>query len=65
MALQLAWYKNQGKFTAVYEAASTRLFLHGRTEVIRSFSRESLLFIQAMNHPNVKVVLTFCTVSLT
>lgn len=65
MALQLAWYKNQGKFSAVYETASTRLFLHGRTEVIRSLSRESLLFVQAMNHPNVKVVSTFCRVSLT
>lgn len=56
MALQLAWLKDQGKFTAVYETASTRLFLHGRTEVIRSFSRESLLFVQAMNRPDVKVI---------
>lgn len=54
MALQLAWHKDQGQLTAVYETASTRLFLHGRTDVIRSFSRESLLFIQAMNQPHVK-----------
>jgi carnitine O-acetyltransferase len=48
MALQLAWMRDQGKPTAVYETASTRFFLHGRTEVIRSFSKESLLFVQSM-----------------
>lgn len=45
MALQLAWYEDQGKFTPVYETASTRMFLHGRTEVIRSLSKESMEFI--------------------
>ncbi|KAG8822644.1 hypothetical protein FRC17_009501, partial [Serendipita sp. 399] len=49
MALQLAWMKDQRKPTAVYETASTRMFLHGRTEVIRSFSKESLAFIRAMD----------------
>lgn len=48
MALQLAWMKDQGKPTAIYETASTRFFLHGRTDVIRSFSKESLLFVQSM-----------------
>ncbi|KAG8825335.1 hypothetical protein FRC17_008729, partial [Serendipita sp. 399] len=49
MALQLAWMKDQKKPTAVYETASTRMFLHGRTEVIRSFSKESLAFVRAMD----------------
>lgn len=49
MALQMAWIKDQGRPTAVYETASTRLFLHGRTEVIRSLSQESLAFVQSMN----------------
>ncbi|KIM26272.1 hypothetical protein M408DRAFT_330655 [Serendipita vermifera MAFF 305830] len=52
MALQLAWNLDQGKVTAVYETGSTRLFLHGRTEVIRSLSTQSLQWVQAMNDPN-------------
>ncbi|GAA97179.1 hypothetical protein E5Q_03855 [Mixia osmundae IAM 14324] len=47
-ALQLAWFKDQGKATATYETASTRLFLHGRTDVIRSFSEDSWRWVQAM-----------------
>ncbi|KZV97484.1 acyltransferase ChoActase/COT/CPT [Exidia glandulosa HHB12029] len=52
MALQLAWYKDQGYFTATYETALTRFFLHGRTETIRSFSAESRLFVKAMTDPS-------------
>ncbi|KDQ14502.1 hypothetical protein BOTBODRAFT_109970 [Botryobasidium botryosum FD-172 SS1] len=48
MALQLAWYKSQGHFTATYETASTRLFLHGRTDVIRTLSSESRAFVKGM-----------------
>jgi Choline/Carnitine o-acyltransferase len=51
MALQLAWNLDQGKPTAIYETASTRLYLHGRTEVIRSLSAESVRWVQAMNDP--------------
>jgi len=51
MALQLAWYKDQGYFTATYETALTRFFLHGRTETIRSFSAESRDFVLAMVDP--------------
>ena len=50
MALQLAFLKDRGHPTAVYETASTRLFLHGRTEVIRSLSKESVAFVEAMVH---------------
>lgn len=49
MALQLAWHKDQGgKPTATYETASTRLFLHGRTDVIRTLSEDSWNFVQAV-----------------
>ncbi|WVQ66414.1 uncharacterized protein L199_004594 [Kwoniella botswanensis] len=47
-ALQLAWYKDQGYATATYETASTRMMLHGRTDVIRSLSSESRSFVKSM-----------------
>jgi carnitine O-acetyltransferase len=47
-ALQLAWYKDQGYATATYETASTRMMLHGRTDVIRTLSVESRSFVKAM-----------------
>ncbi|GAA5914862.1 hypothetical protein JCM6882_007824 [Rhodosporidiobolus microsporus] len=48
MALQLAYHKTQNEFTATYETASTRLFKHGRTDVIRSFSEDSWKWVRAM-----------------
>ncbi|EPQ31479.1 uncharacterized protein PFL1_00814 [Pseudozyma flocculosa PF-1] len=48
MALQLAYAKVHGKQTSTYETASTRLFKHGRTDVIRSFSDEAYDFVRAM-----------------
>jgi len=48
MALQLAWYRTRHCFTAVYETALTRLFKHGRTETIRSFTTESRAFVLGM-----------------
>jgi Choline/Carnitine o-acyltransferase len=55
MAMQLAWYKVQGCFTAVYETATTQMFIRGRTEAIRSFSLESWLFVTAMTDPKSSV----------
>ncbi|EPQ54332.1 acyltransferase ChoActase/COT/CPT [Gloeophyllum trabeum ATCC 11539] len=52
MALQLAWYRTRHCFTAVYETALTRLFLHGRTETIRSLTTESRAFVLAMLDPS-------------
>ncbi|KAG8889405.1 hypothetical protein FRB98_004498 [Tulasnella sp. 332] len=52
MAIQLAWYKDQGYMTATYETASTRLFKHGRTEVIRTLSGPSRAFVKAMSDPS-------------
>ncbi|KAH8117830.1 carnitine acetyltransferase [Phellopilus nigrolimitatus] len=48
MAMQLAWYRTRGNFTATYETALTRLFLHGRTETIRTLTTDSRQFILAM-----------------
>ncbi|KAK4050126.1 hypothetical protein OIV83_003697 [Microbotryomycetes sp. JL201] len=48
MALQLAFHKDQGAPVATYETASTRLFKHGRTDVIRTLSEDSWNFVQAM-----------------
>lgn len=52
MALQLAYHKTHNKATATYETASTRLFQHGRTDVIRSFSEDSWRFVKAMRDPS-------------
>ncbi|WWC92892.1 uncharacterized protein L201_007854 [Kwoniella dendrophila CBS 6074] len=51
-ALQLAWYKDQGYATATYETASTRMMLHGRTDVIRTLSDESRKFVKSMSDEN-------------
>jgi len=41
MAIQLAYYKEYGRFDSTYESALTKQFLHGRTETIRSVSETS------------------------
>ncbi|OSX58854.1 hypothetical protein POSPLADRAFT_1151685 [Postia placenta MAD-698-R-SB12] len=51
MALQLAWYRTRGCFTATYETALTRLFKNGRTETIRTFTTDSRAFVLAMVDP--------------
>ncbi|EUC56997.1 choline/carnitine O-acyltransferase [Rhizoctonia solani AG-3 Rhs1AP] len=51
LALQLAWYRQQGSFTATYETASTRLFKHGRTDVIRTYSTDTRDFVKQMTDP--------------
>ncbi|XP_038237958.1 carnitine O-palmitoyltransferase 1, brain isoform isoform X2 [Dermochelys coriacea] len=48
LALQLAHFRDKGKFCLTYEAAMTRLFREGRTETVRSCSIESCNFIRAM-----------------
>ena len=53
MAMQLAFYKLHGFFTATYETASVRIFKDGRTECIRSCSNDSVDFIKAMADPGV------------
>ncbi|TFY60452.1 hypothetical protein EVJ58_g5142 [Rhodofomes roseus] len=51
MAMQLAWYRTRGCFTATYETALTRLFKNGRTETIRTLSADSRAFVLAMVDP--------------
>nr|XP_022900018.1 choline O-acetyltransferase [Onthophagus taurus] len=48
LALQLAYYKIYSKLTATYESASTRRFLNGRVDCIRSATPEALKWVQAM-----------------
>ncbi|XP_021489880.1 carnitine O-palmitoyltransferase 1, liver isoform isoform X1 [Meriones unguiculatus] len=51
LALQLAHYKDMGKFCLTYEASMTRLFREGRTETVRSCTMESCNFVLAMVDP--------------
>lgn len=44
MALQVTYLKNAGKQALTYEASMTRLYLHGRTETVRSLSLEAAAF---------------------
>ncbi|XP_015259705.1 PREDICTED: carnitine O-palmitoyltransferase 1, liver isoform isoform X2 [Cyprinodon variegatus] len=48
IALQLAHYRNKGKFCLTYEASMTRLFREGRTETVRSCTVETCDFVRAM-----------------
>ena len=48
MAIQLAFFKLHQQPAATYESAATRIFNHGRTEVIRSCLPESLAFTEVM-----------------
>ncbi|CAG8579603.1 2587_t:CDS:10 [Ambispora leptoticha] len=55
MALQLAYQRHYGQPTATYESASTRAFLHGRTETVRSCSLESVAFVKAFDDNDIPV----------
>ncbi|KAI9512075.1 acyltransferase ChoActase/COT/CPT [Russula earlei] len=48
MALQLAWYRSRGGFTATYETALTRAFDKARTETIRTLSEDSRAWVLSM-----------------
>ncbi|KAL7014655.1 hypothetical protein ACKWTF_016048 [Chironomus riparius] len=51
MALQLAYFRDFGKFSLTYEASMTRLFRDGRTETVRACSIESSAWVRAMEDP--------------
>ncbi|KAB8303812.1 hypothetical protein EYC80_005186 [Monilinia laxa] len=58
MAFQAAYYGLYGRVECTYEPAMTKVFLHGRTEAIRSVTPESIDFVQkfwAENPPEQKV----------
>ncbi|XP_077425137.1 carnitine O-palmitoyltransferase 1, liver isoform isoform X1 [Vanacampus margaritifer] len=48
IALQLAHYRDKGKFCLTYEASMTRLFREGRTETVRSCTNETCTFVHSM-----------------
>ncbi|KAM6961423.1 carnitine O-palmitoyltransferase 1, muscle isoform [Aplochiton taeniatus] len=52
LALQLAQYRDKGKFCLTYEASMTRMFQGGRTETVRSCTSESTAFVRAMEDKN-------------
>lgn len=53
MAFQAAYYGLYGRVECTYEPAMTKMYLHGRTEAIRSVSDESVNFVQTFwaDHP--------------
>lgn len=53
MAYQAAYYGLYGRVECTYEPAMTKMFLHGRTEAIRSVTDESVNFVQTFwgDHP--------------
>ncbi|TEB34514.1 carnitine acetyltransferase [Coprinellus micaceus] len=53
MALQLAWYKTRGEFTATYETVLTRMFKNGRTETLRSYTGDARDWVLSMVTPGV------------
>uniref|UniRef100_A0A9R1SAX0 carnitine O-palmitoyltransferase n=2 Tax=Cyprinus carpio TaxID=7962 RepID=A0A9R1SAX0_CYPCA len=48
IALQLAHFRDKGKFCLTYEASMTRLFREGRTETVRSCTTQTCDFVRAM-----------------
>ncbi|XP_066230123.1 palmitoyl thioesterase CPT1C isoform X1 [Saccopteryx leptura] len=50
VALQLAHFRDRGQFCLTYESTMTRLFLEGRTETVRSCTREACNFVRAMEN---------------
>ncbi|XP_044281458.1 carnitine O-palmitoyltransferase 1, liver isoform isoform X3 [Varanus komodoensis] len=56
LALQLAHYRDMGKFCLTYEASMTRLFREGRTETVRSCTVQSCKFVKAMEDSSESVL---------
>ncbi|KAJ8249095.1 hypothetical protein GJAV_G00231120 [Gymnothorax javanicus] len=54
IALQLAHYRDKGKFCLTYEASMTRLFREGRTETVRSCTMETCAFVRSMMTENTR-----------
>lgn len=52
MALQLAYFRDAGKFNLTYEASMTRLFREGRTETVRPCTIESSAWVRTMEDKN-------------
>ncbi|KAJ8390903.1 hypothetical protein AAFF_G00098230 [Aldrovandia affinis] len=54
IALQLAHFRDKGKFCLTYEASMTRLFREGRTETVRSCTMETCAFVRSMMSDNTR-----------
>ncbi|KAI8147009.1 acyltransferase ChoActase/COT/CPT [Fennellomyces sp. T-0311] len=50
MVLQLTYYRLHHKMAPTYETASTRKYLHGRTDTIRTCSVESKAFVEGWSN---------------
>uniref|UniRef100_A0A1I8EY61 Carn_acyltransf domain-containing protein n=2 Tax=Wuchereria bancrofti TaxID=6293 RepID=A0A1I8EY61_WUCBA len=48
MAIQLASFKDQGKFCLTYESISARFYAKSRTETLRPVTKESCAFVKSM-----------------
>ncbi|KAJ3369259.1 hypothetical protein HDU91_007380 [Kappamyces sp. JEL0680] len=55
LCLQLTFYRIHGHCAGVYETASTRAFLHGRTETCRSLTPAALHFVKTFEDPRASV----------
>ena len=55
MAMQLAYYRDAGKFCLTYEASMTRLFREGRTETVRPCTMDAVEWARAMDDPSKSV----------
>ncbi|XP_063986769.1 carnitine O-palmitoyltransferase 1, liver isoform isoform X2 [Diachasmimorpha longicaudata] len=55
MALQLAYYRDAGRFSLTYEASMTRLYREGRTETVRPCTIESANWVKAMENKSASV----------
>ncbi|NXL40603.1 CPT1B palmitoyltransferase, partial [Glaucidium brasilianum] len=51
ISLQLAHFRDKGRFCLTYEASMTRLFREGRTETVRSCTAEAIAFVRSMADP--------------
>jgi carnitine O-acetyltransferase len=58
MAFQAAYYGLYGRVECTYEPAMTKMYLHGRTEAVRSVTTESLNFVKTFwgDHPAQKKI---------
>uniref|UniRef100_A0AAZ3STS4 carnitine O-palmitoyltransferase n=1 Tax=Oncorhynchus tshawytscha TaxID=74940 RepID=A0AAZ3STS4_ONCTS len=54
IALQLAHFRDKGRFCLTYEASMTRMFREGRTETVRSCTVETCAFARSMVEDNPK-----------
>jgi carnitine O-acetyltransferase len=52
-AAQIATFRTLNKLVSTYESSSVAHYKHGRTETIRSLTKEMKLFVEAFEDPNV------------